>query len=425
MEGQEHRKVSIVIVGCGNRGAGYAQYHHIRPSLCEVVGVAEPREITRKHMQELYSLEPSNVFADWRDMLSRGRIADAAVIATQDRDHSEPAIALANLGYNILLEKPMATSMEECKGIAKAAKDNKIIFTVGHVLRYTAYSRKLKEILDSGIIGDIVSVQHLEPVGWYHFAHSYVRGNWRNSDQSSFILMAKSCHDIDWLMWIIGKKCTKVSSFGSLKHFNSASKPVGAGSRCLDCAVEATCPYSAKALYLTGPRGVVSGNRGWPVNVLSETVSEDSIREALRNGPYGRCVYDCDNNVMDNQVVNLQFDDGTTASFTMVAFSEEICTRKTRIFGTKGEVTGDGETEIKVFTFANRKKLVYHPDPYEKNGMHGHAGGDFELMKSFIRAVALNDPTLVSSPQETLESHLVVFEAEKSRLQNSVANLDW
>jgi predicted dehydrogenase len=371
-------------------------------------------------MTKTYNLRPEHVFNDWKDLAKVPRFADAVVIATQDQDHSEPMVALANLGYHVLLEKPMATTLDECLMIKEAVKANNIIFAVGHVLRYTAYSQKMKEILDSGIIGDIVNIQHLEPIGWFHHAHSYVRGNWRNSTEATFVLMSKCCHDIDWMTWIMGKKCTKVSSFGSIKHFNQAAKPAGATSRCLDCPLSDTCAYSAKNLYLDGVHGIKSGNTSWPVSVLAEEPTIESITDALRTGPYGRCVYDCDNDVMDNQVVIMQYEDGSTATFTMVAFSEDICIRKTRIFGTKGEIEGDGEHKINVFEFASAKKTIVHPDNLNIPGMHGHGGGDFCLMKAFSRAVATNDQSFVCDVDRTFESHSLVFAAEKARVENVV-----
>jgi predicted dehydrogenase len=385
-----------------------------------VVGVAERREITRLRMTKTYNLRPEHVFNDWKDLAKVPKFADAVVIATQDQDHSEPMVALANLGYHVLLEKPMATSLDECLMIKEAVKANNIIFAVGHVLRYTAYSQKMKEILDSGIIGDIVNIQHLEPIGWFHHAHSYVRGNWRNSTEATFVLMSKCCHDIDWMTWIMGKKCTKVSSFGSIKHFNQAAKPAGATSRCLDCPLADSCAYSAKNLYLDGVHGIKSGNTSWPVSVLAEEPTIENITDALRTGPYGRCVYDCDNDVMDNQVVIMQYEDGSTATFTMVAFSEDICIRKTRIFGTKGEIEGDGEHKINVFEFASAKKTVIHPDNLNIPGMLGHGGGDFCLMKAFSRAVATNDQSFVCDVDRTFESHSLVFAAEKARVENVV-----
>eukprot|EP01126_Amoeba_proteus_P049604 TRINITY_DN5811_c0_g3_i4.p1 TRINITY_DN5811_c0_g3~~TRINITY_DN5811_c0_g3_i4.p1 ORF type:complete len:237 (-),score=53.56 TRINITY_DN5811_c0_g3_i4:140-850(-) len=236
--------------------------------------------------------------------------------------------------------------------------------------------------------------------------------------------MCKSCHDLDWILWIMGKKCLKVSSFGSLKHFNKSQKPFGAAERCLDCTFEQDCPYSAKKLYLDGPIGVLGGNTSWPVDVITHNTTEEGVTWVLKNGPYGRCVYDSDNDVMDNQVVIMQFEGGATANFSMVAFTKDVCIRKTRIFGTLGEIEGDGKT-IKVFNFCSQKGVTYYPEEYQGKLMTGHGGGDFGLMKSFIEAVATNNPSLVCGVDDTFESHRVVFEADLSRVNSSVRNLDW
>eukprot|EP01125_Pyxidicula_operculata_P018103 TRINITY_DN6407_c0_g1_i1.p1 TRINITY_DN6407_c0_g1~~TRINITY_DN6407_c0_g1_i1.p1 ORF type:complete len:422 (-),score=65.95 TRINITY_DN6407_c0_g1_i1:15-1280(-) len=420
----ETSPVRVAIIGCGNRGQNYAEFHWLHPDKCQVVAIAEPRKFTREMMAKKFSLPDDRVFEDWKQVTALGqKISDAVVIATQDSMHVEPAIAFASLGYHILLEKPMAPNEEDCKRIYESIEKNKVIFAIGHVLRYTPYSRKVKEILDSGAIGEIINIQHLEPVGWYHHAHSYVRGNWRKESESSFMLLAKSCHDIDWINWVMNSKCKKVTSFGSLNHFKKENKPKEAASRCLDCSLADTCAYSAKTIYLDP---VVNSNyTGWPIKVLAENPNEETITEALKSGPYGRCVYECDNDVVDNQVVNMMFEGGKTASFTMVAFSKEICVRKTRIFGTLGELEGDGENQIKVYNFSTRQMKVHTPDQCPVTKMLGHGGGDYFLMKSFIEAVATNDQSKVCPPQQTLESHLLVFEAERSRLEDSVRSLNW
>eukprot|EP01114_Cavostelium_apophysatum_P021009 TRINITY_DN7203_c0_g1_i1.p1 TRINITY_DN7203_c0_g1~~TRINITY_DN7203_c0_g1_i1.p1 ORF type:complete len:443 (-),score=68.08 TRINITY_DN7203_c0_g1_i1:26-1321(-) len=422
------KRITMIIIGSGNRGQVYTQYALEKPDLCKVVGIAEPRDVTRELMVNKHNIPPQNVFKDWKDLAKvEEKLADVAIICTQDQMHLEPAIHFANKGYHILLEKPMAVKEEDCKAIVEAVERNKVIFCVGHVLRYTPYSLKIRELVRSGAIGKIVNIQHVEPVGWYHQAHSYVRGNWRNTKLSSPMLLAKSCHDIDWINWMVGSKCTKVSSFGSLKHFKQSEKPAAAGNatRCLDCAFEPECAYSAKKIYLEPIQE--TGYKGWPIKIVAEIPTVESVTEALKNGPYGRCVYECDNDVVDNQVVNMQFSCGATASFTMIAFSKEICIRKTRIYGTKGEIEGDGHT-ITHFDFLTRKSESFAPDDDFKieTQLTGHGGADYHLMSSFVEAVSLNDPSkILSNADETLRSHLIVFEAEKSRLENSVRDLSW
>jgi len=288
-------------------------------------------------------------------------------------------------------------------------------------MRYTAYTRRLKSVLDSGVIGQVVSVQHLEPVGYWHQAHSFVRGKWRNEAESSSMLLAKSCHDLDWLRYIMGARCLKVSSFGSLYHFRKDSKPAGAADRCLDCPVEPRCPYSAKKIYLGR---FARGHTGWPVNVLAPEVTEESLTEALRTGPYGRCVYACDNDVVDNQVVNMEFEGGRTATFTMTAFHPGG-DRKTRIFGTRGYIEGDGNTIRHSDFLTDKTETIQANAGAEGTVKSGHGGGDYGLAQSFLAAVANNDPSKVlTGPAESLETHLMVFAAERSRLEGRVVDID-
>ena len=194
---------------------------------------------------------------------------------------------------------------DACRRIVAAVKEANVTFAVCHVLRYTAFTRKLKEVLNTGVIGDIVSIQHLEGLQHWHQAHSFVRGNWRNEAESSFMLLAKCCHDLDWLRYVMGFKCLKAHSFGSLFHFNKANQPAGAADRCVECpaGVEAFCPYSALKIYLRDR--VFKGNTGWPTAVLTTDLTPEGVLKALQEGPYGRCVYACDNDVVDHQTVNL------------------------------------------------------------------------------------------------------------------------
>lgn len=410
---------TFLIIGAGGRGMGYSQFSQEQPDRMKVVGVAEPREGHRNLMVDKYALPSCNVFKDWKDAAEKPQMADAVIIATQDAMHTEPAIAFAEKGYAILLEKPMAPNEADCHRIIQVIHKTSVLFGVCHVLRYTRYTKALKSLVISGIIGDIVNIQHLEPVGYWHQAHSFVRGNWRNEKESSSMLLAKSCHDLDWILHIMGKACKTVSSFGSLKHFRKEERPNGAADRCLDCLVETSCPYSAKKIYLDA---VGRGYIDWPVSVLALTPSVESITEALKNGPYGRCVYACDNDVVDNQVVNMSFDAGETASFTMVAFTE-MANRKTRVFGTKGQIEGDGE-EIVHYDFLTNEKNVIPTSSFVGSIVDGHGGGDYGLMDHFTRAVAENNQEIIlSGPEESLLSHRMVFAAEKSRKERVFVDL--
>ncbi|XP_026116139.1 uncharacterized protein zgc:154075 isoform X3 [Carassius auratus] len=418
--------VDVIVVGAGNRGENYSNYAVIFPERMRVVGIADPRDFARKKLQARHKVADENTFNDWHSIVEREKFADAVLICTPDRLHKDPAVALAKKGYHVLLEKPMAVTEEDCTEIVEACIQSGVMLTVCHVLRYDPVIHRIKGLIDSGVIGDVIHIQHLEPVGFYHFAHSFVRGNWRNEAESSFALLAKSCHDLDLIHhWAGGRRCIKVSSFGSLSHFTKENKPANAANRCIDCPVEGDCAYSAKKIYLDQ---VKRGAVGWPVSVIcSNSVPDvESVTEALRTGPYGRCVYECDNDVCSNQVVNMEFEGGLTAAFTMVAFTEEICLRKTSIHGSKGELSYNGY-EIKVFDFLTRKTTKYTADMRVPGnfGTGGHGAADYHLIDSFIAAVKHKDPSRIrSGPKETLASHKLVFAAERARMESRVVFCD-
>uniref|UniRef100_A0A3P8T6U4 Zgc:154075 n=1 Tax=Amphiprion percula TaxID=161767 RepID=A0A3P8T6U4_AMPPE len=410
--------VRVIVTGAGCRGEIYSNYASVHPERMKV----RRAEVRRTKLQKQHNIPDENIFEDWHSVLERDKFADAVLICTPDRLHKEPAVAFAKKGYHVLLEKPMAVSTFDCTAIVEACIQSGVMLSVGHVLRYDPLVQKIKELIDAGAVGDVIHIQHLEPVGYYHFAHSFVRGNWRNEAESSFALLAKSCHDIDLIHhWAGARRCVKVSSFGSVSHFQKKHKPTGASDRCLDCPIEKECPYSACKIYLDT---VKQGHTGWPVNYICPSSFPDieSVTEALRTGPYGRCVYECDNDVCSNQVVNMEFEGGVTAAFSMVAFSEEICIRKTTIYGSKGELSYDGH-EIRVFDFLTQRSTKHMADSkaHWAFGMTGHGDADYHLIHAFISAVANNDPSLIrSGPEETLLSHLLVFEAERSRLEGRV-----
>ncbi|MFD8740254.1 Gfo/Idh/MocA family protein [Streptomyces sp. NPDC059618] len=409
--------VTLAVLGAGDRGTGHARWALEHPERARVVAVAEPRRTRRERFAAAHGLEPDAAVDDWRVLAARGRIADAVLVCTLDREHLEPVLEFAALGCHILLEKPMALTEDECRRIVEAVEKAGVILAVGHVLRYTPYTRAVKEVVDSGRIGDVVNVQHLEPVGFWHQAHSFVRGNWGRTDRATTMLMAKSCHDIDWLQYVLGQPPVRVSSFGRLSHFRPENRPEGAADRCLDCSVESTCPYSARREY--GDR-LARGEHHWPLSVVVDDFTPEALESALREGPYGRCVYACDNDVVDHQVVSMEFASGATATFTMTAFTEQA-DRRTRIFGTRGELRGDGRT-LSVYDFLTRTEEPV--DLTARGAMDaagGHGGGDAALMNAFVAAVATGDPALVKSgPQESLTSHLTVLAAERARHAGTV-----
>ncbi|XP_071840278.1 uncharacterized oxidoreductase SP_1686-like [Apostichopus japonicus] len=421
---EDRKKLRCIIIGAGNRGFRYSQYALDFPERLQVVAVADPNEKALRRMKEAHNIPDDNIHRDWKEIATKDKYADFVVVATPDRHHKDPTVSFAKKGYHILLEKPMAISEEDCKEIAHVCKQHKVMLGVCHVLRYFPPMRKIKEIIMSGRIGDVVNIQHLEPVGFWHFGHSYVRGNWRNEAESTFSLLAKCCHDVDLIMWWMGnKRCEKISSFGSLVHFTKENKPAGAGSRCLECNVEQTCPYSAKKLYLGQFN---SGNKGWPISVIcnAEEPTLERVTNALKTGPYGKCAYECDNDVCDNQVVNMSFSGGATANLTMIAYTQRTCQRVVKIFGTKGEIRFDNQA-LQVYDFLSGKQetITLPSAPQEKSSLQGHDGADYFTFHSFVKAVQTNDPSLIlSGPDDSLASHLLVFAAEKSRRQNRIVD---
>lgn len=406
------RQVTVALIGAGDRGQVYTSWVRNNPSRARLVAVADPLEFRRDIVAEGFADVAH--FNTWQELLAQPQLADMVIVAVQDAQHAEPAIAATKRGYAVLLEKPIAPTEQECIEIVEAIEESNIIFGVCHVLRYTPYTKAIKEILASGLLGEIKDIQHLEPVGWWHQAHSYVRGNWRREADSSSMLLAKSCHDIDWLRYIAGSSITQVASMGELGHFTKANKPATAGSatRCVDCAAATDCPYAAQKIYL---EPFTRDGYKWPVSVITKNPTVEGVQQAIDEGPYGRCVYECDNDVVDHQSVLLKFATGATATFTMTAFSEQTH-RQTRIFGTHGFLECNGE-EIRTVNFRNRETQVSSVGTTgATNAGDGHGGGDAGLMDAFVRAVQSGDPGLITSgARESLESHLAVFAAEKSR----------
>lgn len=410
--------ITAVLIGAGQRGARvYGEYARLHPNEMKIVAVAEPDEERRQLFAQEHHLPEEAVFTDWRDMLAQGRLADCCMVCTQDRFHSEAVKRSLELGYHVMCEKPMSPDPKECLEMGSYAEKYHKTLTICHVLRYSPFFTKVKEILESGAIGEVISVQHMECVGFWHQAHSFVRGNWRNSDESSPMILQKSCHDMDILSWLIGRPCEAVSSFGSLMHFKKENAPQGAGTYCMkDCRAEASCPYSADKIYLKDEEGYSETFR----KVVALSGSKDAVRQALMDGPYGRCVYRCDNNVVDHQVVNLLFEGGITASFTMCAFTYEE-SRVINIMGTRGQITGDmvkNKIEVRDFLTGNQTAYLI------KTGNSGHSGSDEKFMQGFIRTVETNGGFSLSSAEVSVNSHLMALAAEESRLTGKTVYLE-
>lgn len=422
---------SVLVVGAGSRGLGvYANYAQLHPEQFQVVAVAEPRQHYREEMARSHGLAGDRTFHDWREVLQHPRLAQAVILATPDQEHVEPALALMQRGYDLLLEKPMDTTLAGCQRLVQVSREEQRLLVVAHVLRYTPYFRQLKELASSGLIGQLASVRHLEPVHYWHQAHSFVRGNWRNLEQSAPMILAKSCHDLDMLCHLVAENPVAVASFGSLTHFRPENRPPGGSDRCLECRyVDHGCAYSAKRIYL----GMLDrGNTGWPVDVLTPDTTPAGVLLALKDGPYGRCVYACDNNVVDHQVVALEFASGVSATFTMTAFTEHRL-RETELLGSQGQLLGDG-WRIRYTPFGDVDPALVSEAQLQPNGDYlwdfsqvpssGHSGGDDGLMAFFHECLCDREKALSwPLPEEALRGHALCFAAEQARLERRLVEL--
>lgn len=415
------KKVTAIVVGYGNRGATYASYAAAHPQELEIVAIADALENRRRYAQKLHALPDERVFENWQDLAALPKMADIAIVATQDKMHCAPALALIEQGYSLLLEKPMAVTPEDCKRITEAAERKGVSVIVCHVLRFTDFWMTLKNIIDSGEIGTVMSIDHMENVGNVHQSHSFVRGNWHRCDESSPMILAKCCHDTDILQWLIGKPCKKVQSFGSLTYFTRENKPEGAPMRCTDgCPHAEDCYYNAIKLYYDDK------DNTWFRGVAARTIdnpSDEAVMEALKHGPYGRCVYECDNDVVDHQTVNMEFEGGCTATLTMNAFNKGG--RFIRVFGTKGEITMGQDNCFDVFSFRTREVHQVQISRVGNSVTDGHGGGDTGIMVDMVRY--LGDGTAskaICDVRVSFVSHLIAFAAEESRLNGTVIDLD-
>ena len=403
------RPVTAITLGAGSRGNVYGNYAVNYPEQLDIIGVAEPIPIRIERYSKKHNIPTANQFTTWEHVFERPKFADAIIISTPDNLHYGPCMQALKMGYDILLEKPISPSEKECRDILALAKKTGRIVAVCHVLRYAPYFIKLRELMQSGAIGEIISIQHLEPIGFDHMAHSFVRGNWHNSKQTTPIILAKSCHDLDILKWMVDKPSRQIQAFGDLKWFRKENAPKGSTNRCTDgCAVEKTCPYSALDHYLVKKRRI--GVFDMPEN---KNEWDAHIMDKLKTTNYGRCVYRMDNDQPDHYITNIVFEGNITASFSMEAFTSYEG-RRTRVMGSLGDITGDMNS-FSLTEFRSGKKTEW------ANTTDGHGGGDWRLVADWIQAVDQQNAALLTSTIDaSIESHIMGFAAEKSRLEHKV-----
>ena len=405
------KPLEVAVIGAGSRGFhAYANFALRRPHLLRCVAVAEPDDARRDRFGDAHGLPANRRYRTWQELVDSRPAADGVINCLQDSLHLESALAVLEAGYHQLLEKPIAATPHDCVRIVGKARETGLTLAVCHVMRYAPFYQAMRRILDTRDLGEIVTVEHKENVAFWHYAHSFVRGPWSRKGESSPMILAKSCHDMDILLYLIGRRPVRLSSFGSLSYFRPENAPAGAADRCLDgCPAEPDCPWSVLRTYLGGdlPSWVKDSDH------LSVDKTREGKLEALRTARHGRCVFKAGNDVVDHQVVNIEFEGGATANFLMHAFSREN-TRTMRYGLTRGEIKGHhGRNEIRVGYFGDGTEEIVRPGRM----VGGHGGGDTALMLQFTESLRTGDPAaVITNADVSLESHLMAFAAEESRL---------
>ena len=409
--------MKLSLIGAGQRGMIYAGYAHDNKGV-EITAVVEPNQERREIAAQRFNIPAENCFDNTDDFFKKNIKCDAIIIASMDKDHYAQAVQALKQGYDILLEKPISPNIAECMEIWKEAKKNGRKVVVCHVLRYTNFFSEIKKVLDSGEMGKVIAIQHNENVGNYHIAHSFVRGNWRNSEMSSPIIMQKSCHDMDILTWLVGSEAKRIASFGSLTHFKAENAPEGSTDRCSTCPIGEKCHYNAYRAYLP-----VRGN--WPATLLGTDQSEEGIRKALETSPYGRCVYHCDNNVCDHQVTLIEFKNGVHASFVLSGFTNRM-DRTLKIMCENGEIRAeDSENVIEITKFsANSVERTEQRIIRAEYVVGAHGGGDVLLMEDFMATLASDSEECKTTIDRSVESHIMAYAAEEARVTGKVVDID-
>lgn len=410
--------VTVSIIGLGGRGGeAYGRYLIMKKDQFKITHVCDINPVRLNKYGDTFEVPEENRFAD-EDKFFEKKLSDVLFITTQDRLHVRMAKRALNLGYDIVLEKPISDDADELRELSELANKLNRKIMVCHVLRYTVMMRKLKEILASKAIGRLISIDHTENVVYWHEAHSYVRGNWRNRKQAAPMIMAKCCHDLDLIQDFVGSKCKAVASMGSLAYFKPEFKPEGAADRCTSCCHVDTCTYSAKRIYVDGWKDAGRPLNSFPFNLITDAypTTEEALMKSITEGPYGRCVFACDNDVVDNQTVIMQFENGVTATLKMEAFVKNGG-RDIRFFGTDGELElreGDGTIALKKF---GEPDTIWRINELTDD-LEGHGGGDHRMIDELYDIMTGKTPEVATSLDESIESHYMALAAEESRLSS-------
>ena len=405
-----NKPLTLVGIGCGGRTLTYCGMAAHHPNRYRVVAGADPNSFRVNELRKASNNPEFRSFSSDRELFAAGQLAGVAVIGTQDAYHVEPAIRAMEIGYNVLLEKPIAPDPREILHLLAVSEKLGRKVMVCHVLRYSPFYEKVKEIVDSGILGEIQTLDAREGVGPWHQAHSYVRGHWAVTGKATPMLIAKSCHDMDLINWLMGQPCEQVTSFGSLNHFTASHAPAGAPERCTDgCPVADTCHYNALHY--------AAHQRGWlyPMDGR-ETATTEQIRDWLTKSPWGRCVYHCDNDAVDHQVVAMRFANGATGTFTMTAFDHGrdlvLCGTKATLRGGHAVKNQSGHDIIVQMHSGDTVRYGVH---IQEGGYAGHGGADGGLVNALDREMAKPAREIRSGLHASVESHLMGYAAEESR----------
>ena len=409
--------LTIAAVGCGSRARTYCKIAQSFDDRYAIVAGADPVSGRLETMREISHNPDFQAFDSADALLAEDRLADVLIIGTQDNYHFEPCKKALEKGYHILLEKPAAQTLEEVVELARLAEkyDRRILLCF--VLRYTQFYSKVYEIVRSGRLGDIISMHATEGVEAWHQAHSFVRGHWGRKDESTPMIIAKCSHDTDYIAWLMQSRCESVSSFGRLSYFKKENAPEGATDRCTSGCPHAA-PQGGSCMYDTNL--YLGKYERWLEMVYPHPTdrTEDQVVEWLKSSPWGRCAWKCDNDVVDHQVVNMDFENGATASLTMTAFDSG---RSLEIYGTKAALRGGdahktiSKSDISIRDHASGETETMTLEDLEDDGYQGHGGGDYGLvnaMDAIFRGEG-KDSALIA---QSIESHLIGFAAEQSRI---------